>query len=474
MSSPSPFEIGRTVGNNIGNSLTKMRDNSAIESILAEAMSTGDPQVLQNSIGKILSQVSPERQGVAVKYLQDAYNNVQKKQEKDRAEEQGRMAAQKGGYTFGAPSQVQAQELRNKAEIQAQNYKKSEQTKLEGKEKDAAKGAGYTYGVPPAVAAQQLKDKSKNKRLSQYGLGTDQNSPPNLSKPENSTSSPDNQEINQTTPSNSTGSVFKKLSDDQLVTLTGAPDREVYEPAKAELKRRDEERNLKQKEKEGWTKFGMERAKKVLDKSEEIAQGLPVKKTALKLMTDSIANKNLGFWSPDNLAEITGIEGFRSKEGALFKTAGKEYFLGNISRAGARPNQWIEQQIADMMTKIGRDTGANLSVARALQNETDLDEERVRLTNEIFNDLRKEGKDIGDLGSMINTRLANFAEQKQSELFNDLRAIKAIDENEPQKFHKVKQGTQVSPYMVDALLKAFNNDPDKALQEAKKLGYSVE
>lgn len=474
MSSPSPFEIGRTVGNNIGNSLTKMRDNSAIESILAEAMSTGDPQVLQNSIGKILSQVSPERQGVAVQYLQNAYTNVQKKQEQVRAEEKGRMAAQKGGYTYGAPSQVQAQELRNKAQSQAQNFKTEEQKKLEKKEKDAAKEAGYTYGSPAQVAAQQLKDKAKNQRLSQYGLGTNQNSSPNLSNAENVTGLQDNQGTNQTSPSNSTGSVFKKFSDDQLVTLTGAPDREVSEPAKAELKRRDEERNLKQKEKEGWTKFGMERAKKVLDKSEEIAQSLPVKKTALKMMTDSISNKNLGFWTLDNLAEITGIEAFRSPEGALFKTAGKEYFLGNISRAGARPNQWIEQQIADMMTKIGRTTEANLSVARALQNETDLDEERVRLTDETFNDLRKEGKDIGDLGSIVNSKLSKFAEQKQNELFNDLRAIKAIGENKPQKFHKVAQGTQISPYMVDALLDMFNNDEDKSLQAAKKLGYFIE
>ena len=71
------------------------------------------------------------------------------------------------------------------------------------------------------------------------------------------------------------------------------------------------------------------------------------------MMNDAIASKNLGFWSSDNLAEITGVEAFRSPEGAIFKTASKEYFLGNISRAGARPNQWIEQQISDMMAKIG-------------------------------------------------------------------------------------------------------------------------
>jgi len=31
---------------------------------------------------------------------------------------------------------------------------------------------------------------------------------------------------------------------------------------------------------------------------------------------------------------------------------------------------------------------------------------------------------------------SKFAEQKQNELFNDLRAIKSISDDKPQKFHK--------------------------------------
>jgi hypothetical protein len=113
MSSPSPFNVAREIGNNLGNTFAKVRDENAIESILSESMGTGDPQVLQNSIGKILSQVAPERQGQALQYLQNAYNNIQTKKEKAQVEARERVAAQEGGYTFGAPAQVQAQQIKN-------------------------------------------------------------------------------------------------------------------------------------------------------------------------------------------------------------------------------------------------------------------------------------------------------------------------------------------------------------------------
>ena len=154
------------------------------------------------------------------------------------------------------------------------------------------------------------------------------------------------------------------------------------------------------------------------------------------------------------------------------KTAGKEYFLGNIARAGARPNQWIEQQISDMMAKIGRTPEANFSVLRALENELDLDEARVRITNEISDQLRANGDlSQGKLGSLVSKELSSYAEKKQDILFNDLRAIKAIAEKSSQKFRKVEKGTKVSDFMAQALLKQFGNDPKKAADEAKKLGY---
>lgn len=264
---------------------------------------------------------------------------------------------------------------------------------------------------------------------------------------------------------------IQSLPDDQLINLTGV--KGYSEPAKQELRRRQEDRKLAYKKEEGNIKRNTDISQKFLEQSDIIAADIPKKQSSLDLMKDAIANKDLSFWSRDNLAEITGIEGFRSPEGAIFKTAGKEYFLGNISRAGARPNQWIEQQISDMMPKMGRSAEANLSVQRALQNELDLDKEKVRLTDKISSELESSlGYVPRDISTRVNKELSSYAEKKQKELYNDLRAIKSISEKNNQTFMKVPEGTPVSKLVAQSLLRQNNNDPVKAAEAATKLGYS--
>jgi hypothetical protein len=174
------FQIGQNIGRNQAKFQTQAKDESAIESILSQAMQTEDPSVLQNSIGKILSSVSPERQGAAVQYLQNTMQNLQSKKDKAKQESEGRKAAEEVGYTYGAPATVQAQQV-----------------------KDAAKAA----------------------RLSQYGLG------------ENKKSGNETITENVDISGNVQGKTgFSQFNEDQLIKLSGHPDREISEPAKAQLK----------------------------------------------------------------------------------------------------------------------------------------------------------------------------------------------------------------------------------------------
>ena len=392
---PSAFQIGQGIGQATGKALYQAQDQFNIDNILAEAMKTEDPAMLQQSIGKILSQVSPERQGLAAQFIQ------------------GRIA-----------------DIDNKKNLQ--------------KQFESANRYGYDPFAPPAVQAAQIKENAKTKRLEEFY---------------NKTSQDGTQQSFD----------WNNLNRDQLISLTGSPDKEISEPAKAQLKRLDKKEGLDLKKEELQFKQDRKIEDDLLKKTNAIAERIPLRQSSLDQMSTALTSRDLGFFSLDNLAEMTGIEGLRTPEGALFKTAGKEYFLGNIARAGARPNMWVEKQILDMLSKIGRSTAANLTVTRALQNELDLDKERVRYTNEHINE-----PDKRLLESKINDHMMKFAEDSQIILNNDLRAIKSIDESKPQKFMKVPKGTKVSEVVAQSLLRTYNNDPEKAAAEAKKLGYEIE
>lgn len=186
------------------------------------------------------------------------------------------------------------------------------------------------------------------------------------------------------------------------------------------------EEQLKEKKKEAKASRHYDIAKDILKSTASRAEALPQKEMALQNMEDAIQGQNLGFFSRDNLAEITGIEGLRSSKGAVFKTAGKEFFLGSLQRAGARPNQWIEQQISDMLTKIGRSTEANLSVTEALKTELDVEKKQIELTNQLANQLEDQlGYIPRDLSAQVQKLMTPYAQQKQKELKDKLMEIQA-------------------------------------------------
>lgn len=418
--SPTAFEISQSMSNTFGNLKKKRRDVSAIDEILTQANQSGDPEDLNNAMNQILSRVSPERQQAALSVLEKRYKEIQSRLEGPKKESAYSEAGLDPSIRYLDPK-AQAQIIKGKQSQQAYN---------------------------------NIVGQSSNKNMPAQESGQIQAS--------------FQQEPSQAV---SSKSGISALNDDQLVALTGVSG--YSEPAKQELKRRQEDRTIEHKKSETKASRDTDISKKVLEKADVVAEGIPQKQTALRLMNDAVSRKDLSFWSGDNLAAVTGLTAFESPEGALFKTASKEYFLGNISRAGARPNQWIEKQILEMLPKIGRSTEANLSVTRALENELDLDQERVRVTSKISEDLEKKlGYVPRDLGVRVNEELKIYADKKQNELFNDLRAIKSIAEKKQQKLSKVSEGTPVSKFVAKSLLLKNNNDWKKAEEEAKSLGYT--
>lgn len=247
------------------------------------------------------------------------------------------------------------------------------------------------------------------------------------------------------------------ISDEQILALS------AIDPNLARILQSQKEGRTKATEAKAKREF--ERAKPVLARADERAEGITQKESSLNLMEDAIQTGNLGFFSPDNLSEVTGIEGLRSAKGAQFISSGKEYFLGSLKRAGARPNQWIEQQIQKMLPKIGRSPEANLTVLEALKSELAVEKEQL----DIIDRLSQEDEDnFGYVKNNIDQRtrkeLQKFGDQEQKRLEERLRAIQTKPDT-----------TEISVNEILMIDPAGNVRKLKKAQaaEARKEGYKL-
>jgi len=198
-------------------------------------------------------------------------------------------------------------------------------------------------------------------------------------------------------------------------------------------------------------------------------QELIRKRGLLDLQEDAIRNNNLGFFSLNNLAELTGIEGLRDPGGALFNFAAKEFLLSNISRAGPRPNQWIEQQISKSLAKQGRSREANLSVVASQKADLDVAEEEEKIISDIEREHeQKFGFVKRSIGREVRQKLKKFATRRQNILEHELREI-----NNEFSTGKVPKGTPLGPNKVNWYLDKAKGNVKKARQMAIKDGHSI-
>jgi len=77
MSMPSPFEMGKAIGGNVSGGIREGVENSAIDQILQQAQSSGDPAQVQNIMNQIITQVSPEKRPIVEQALKNRYQQLE-------------------------------------------------------------------------------------------------------------------------------------------------------------------------------------------------------------------------------------------------------------------------------------------------------------------------------------------------------------------------------------------------------------
>lgn len=171
-------------------------------------------------------------------------------------------------------------------------------------------------------------------------------------------------------------------------------------------------------------------SKPILLEMNQSRKNIPLQEQAI----EDIKNATPEVGSLDYFAEVTGFEPARTASGAKLKTAIKDFFLSDLTRAGARPNMWIEQQLADALPKIGRSKEANLITAEGMQFKVDLAKKRIDIIDELAEqDKKKFGYVKGDIDSRASKLMKPYVEQRKKDLQESIKKIKneKPDEEKP-------------------------------------------
>jgi len=153
----------------------------------------------------------------------------------------------------------------------------------------------------------------------------------------------------------------------------------------------------------------------------QIRKNIPLQEQAILDIQEAAPNVS----ALDYFADVTGFEPLRSAEGAKLKTGIKDFFLSDLSRAGTRPNQWIEQQLADALPKIGRSTEANLITAEGLKFKVDLAKKRLETIDKLAEEDRKKyGFVKGDIDSRAYNEIKKYSIDRQKQLKDNITKIK--------------------------------------------------
>lgn len=86
MTTPSPYDIARSVGNNLSSTITNASDRSVIDEIMENASKTENPADMQKVIADVIKRVSPDRRQAVLGAVTEKAKQMQVAQEKQKSQ----------------------------------------------------------------------------------------------------------------------------------------------------------------------------------------------------------------------------------------------------------------------------------------------------------------------------------------------------------------------------------------------------
>ena len=212
-----------------------------------------------------------------------------------------------------------------------------------------------------------------------------------------------------------------------------------------------------------------------IEGAQKKAAEVPVLQSLLNVAKNSISTGNTGLLSPDNLADLTHIEAFRTAKGEALRSVAKEYIFSEVKGLGSNNNQMLDKQILSIIPNVGKTQEANLAWTEIQQMKLDLALAPQMFIEELKkNHLDKNNYPKQSLIDDVNKHVREYANKIQE---NTAYKIQEIEENNADLEQLTNLSHVDNVYLTekrrDALIQMAKGDKEKAIKVALKLGYKI-
>lgn len=269
---------------------------------------------------------------------------------------------------------------------------------------------------------------------------------------------------------------ISKWSEDQLVLAQASGVPGLQKMADAELKRRDLEQKRDLADRDYQSKF----AKSITDEESALRKKVRDKKLASVMARDAVESGEVGALSLSNIGRRLGIRELQTAKSAQLAQAAKINLVGNLSDVSARAqNLWMEKVMSEAFALIGQTKEANLTAMELFDAELALNDSYLAASDRIKQEDREKyghvkwesleeraHKEIEPLENQVMRKTAFRTRQ----LYEQEKGEQWVLDNVGK---QVPKGTMLTPKMAQAFKYKYAGDTQKAVENAKKLGYTI-
>ncbi len=206
-----------------------------------------------------------------------------------------------------------------------------------------------------------------------------------------------------------------------------------------------------------------------MEKISQAEEKSPLAQNALNMIEGAIEKGEDQTGIFDRLADLTGVESLRSTAGGEHKAGIKQYFMEDLSNITGRPNMFVEKQLVDAYTKMGRDMVSNQKILSGMKMKKQINDVFGTVGRNLEEKyLSKDGSLPPNFESIVRKEVRPQVEQIMKETEKRLGHLSKF-QNEYEKM--AKKSLMKNEYLMLSPEGDYRAVPKDQYQQAKESNY---